>query len=172
MNDILEGYALNVDLTLGLHSKGALVTGTASGSGSKTVELLAGHGVHAVTDDSNSTVMEMEREGQIAALVESMAEILLFPWKRPSLPPLSSWLGDFHRRTLYRPQRSERRFLRVGQASNTGDVHPLVEPVSHHVHALACPYIPADNCSVLTSAHHHTPIGAKDHCPYPARMTV
>ena len=95
-----------------------------------------------------------------------------FPWKRPSLPPLSSWLGDFHRRTLYRPQRSERRFLRFGQASNAGDVHPLVEPVSHPVHALACPYIPAENGSVLTCAQHHPPIGAKDHCPYPARMTV
>src|SRR5438445_10512610 len=78
----------------------------------------------------------------------------------------------FCNRTLYRPQLSERRFLSFGQASNTGDVHPLVEPVSHHVHALACPYIPAENCSVLTSAHHHPPIRAKDHCPYPARMTV
>jgi len=65
--------------------------------------------------------------------------------------------------TLYRPQRSERRFLRVGQASNPGDVHPLVEPVSHPVHALACPYIPAENRSVLTCAQHHPPIGAKDH---------
>ena len=64
---------MNFDLTLGLHSKGALVTGIASGIGSKTVELLAGHGVHVVTDDINSTVMEMEREGQIAARVESMA---------------------------------------------------------------------------------------------------
>src|SRR5260221_11068751 len=90
----------------------------------------------------------------------------------PALPPLSSCLGDFHRRALYRPQRSERRFLRFGQARNTGDVHPLVEPVSHHVHALACPYIPAENGSVLTSAQHQTPIGAKDHCPDPARMTV
>src|SRR5258708_32744005 len=75
-------------------------------------------------------------------------------------------------RILYRPQRSERRFLRFGQARNTGDVHPLVEPVSHHVHTLACQYIPADNCSVLTCAHHHPLIGAKDHCPDPARMTV
>ena len=73
MNDILEVHALNFDLTLGLHSKGALVLGTASGIGSKTVELLAGDGVHVVTDDSNSTVMEMEREGQIAARVESWA---------------------------------------------------------------------------------------------------
>src|SRR5260221_5575362 len=78
----------------------------------------------------------------------------------------------FQKRTLYRPQRSERRFLRFGQARNTGDVHPLVEPVSHPVHALACPCIPADNCSVLTCAQHHPPIGAKDHCPDPARMTV
>ncbi len=52
MNVILEGHSLNVDLTLGLHSKGALVTGTASGSGSKTVELLAGHGVHAGNPDA------------------------------------------------------------------------------------------------------------------------
>ena len=78
----------------------------------------------------------------------------------------------FQKRILYRPQRSERRFLRFGQASNTGDVHPLVEPVSRYVHALACPYIPAENGSVLTCAHHQTPIGAKDHCPYSARMTV
>src|SRR5258708_8154721 len=79
----------------------------------------------------------------------------------PPLPPLSSWLGDFHRRTLYRPQRSERRFLRVGQASNTGDVHPLVEPVSHHVHALACPYIPAENGS--RSEEHTSELQSPDH---------
>ena len=53
------------------------MTGAAGGIGSKTVELLAGYGVHIVVEESNSTVMEMEREGQIAALVESMAEMLL-----------------------------------------------------------------------------------------------
>src|SRR5258708_8627007 len=94
-------------------------------------------------------------------------------WSLPLKSPeeqISSLL--FQKRILYRPQRSERRFLRFGQAGNTGDVHPLVEPVSHPVHALACPYIPAENGSVLTCAHQHTPIGAKHHCPDPARMTV
>src|SRR5258706_551567 len=89
-------------------------------------------------------------------------------WSLPLKSPeeqISSLL--FQKRILYRPQRSERHFLRFGQARNTGDVHPLVEPVSHYVHALACPYIPAENGSVLTSAQHHTPIGAKDHCPHP-----
>jgi hypothetical protein len=91
-----------------------------------------------------------------------------------TLPPefLYVFEGISSRKSLYRPQFSERRFLRFGQASNTGDVHPLVEPVSHPVHVLACPYIPAAHGSVLTSAHHQTLIGAKDHCPYPARMTV
>src|SRR5258707_7804688 len=95
-----------------------------------------------------------------------------FPSNLPIFCSSFSEHPQFCNRTLYRPQRSERRFLRFGQASNTGDVHSLVEPVSHHVHALACPYIPADNGSVLTCAHHHPPIGAKDHCPYPPRMTV
>src|SRR5260370_28264553 len=94
-------------------------------------------------------------------------------WSLPLKSPeeqISSLL--FLKRSLSRPQRSERRFLRVGQARNNGDVHPLVEPVSHYVHALACPYIPAENGSVLTCAQHQTPIGAKDHCPDPASMTV
>src|SRR5258708_2982550 len=94
-------------------------------------------------------------------------------WSLPLKSPeeqISSLL--FQKRILYRPQRSERHFLRFGQARNTGDVHPLVEPVSHYVHALACPYIPAENGSVLTSAQHHTPIRPKDHSPAPPRITL
>ena len=74
--------------------------------------------------------------------------------------------------SLSRPQLSERRFLRFSQASNTGDVHPLVEPVSHHLQVLARSYIPEDNGSILTSADYGTAIEAKDYCPDPTRMTV
>jgi NAD(P)-dependent dehydrogenase (short-subunit alcohol dehydrogenase family) len=65
---------MNIDRSLGLDGKVAVVTGAAGDIGRCTVELLSAHGVRIVASDIKPAVSEIERDGKIVSLVGDLRE--------------------------------------------------------------------------------------------------
>src|SRR5258706_5753667 len=79
---------------------------------------------------------------------------------QPQRPELGSELGAVHSRVLNRPQRSQRRLLRLGPSPNPGDIDALVRPVAPQcLQVLAALDIPHLNGIIIAAAGQSPAIG-------------
>src|SRR5258706_1420828 len=79
---------------------------------------------------------------------------------QPQRPELGSELGAVHSRVLNRPQRSQRRLLRLGHSPNPGGINALLRPVApHRLQLLAALEIPHLNGIIIAATGQSPPIG-------------
>ena len=68
-----------IDLTLNLAKKVAIVTGAAGDIGRETVELLIAHGVKVVSEDIRPSIHDLKRPGQVVTVEGDVAVDLVSP---------------------------------------------------------------------------------------------